>query len=152
MASTFDIVGYLEDCALAPNIRQAIILINDDLSRILCLETGYWQVSAGEVVGNPHLIQWCGIYFNGNYLGSDTIWHNILQIIYKRMLVLWKTPIGARVGHIEAKQNGRDFADDIFKCNFLYDTLIQISPKYDTNGPTYNKPSLFPLSLYRTSC
>ena len=42
-------------------------------------------------------------------------------------------------------QNGRHFADDIFRCIFeneKFCILIQISLKFVSTGPIYNKPAL----------
>ena len=44
-----------------------------------------------------------------------------------------------------AEQNGRQFADDIFKCiswKEKFGILIEISPKFVRTSPIDNKPTL----------
>ena len=43
------------------------------------------------------------------------------------------------------EQNGRHFADDIFRCilvNEKFSILIEISLKFVPKGPIYNSPAL----------
>ena len=56
------------------------------------------------------------------------------------------------VKHIETEQNGRHFADDVFKCIFLNENvwiLLKISLKFVPKGPINNIPSLVQIMAWR---
>ena len=56
--------------------------------------------------------------------------------------------------HWGARQNGRHFADDIFKCIFLNENLwisIKISLKFVPKGPINNIPALVQVMAWRRS-
>ena len=51
----------------------------------------------------------------------------------------------ARINTLRPRQNGRHFADDIFKCIFLHENVsiaIKISLKFVPKGPINNIPAL----------
>ena len=53
---------------------------------------------------------------------------------------------------LRARQNGRHFADDMFKCIFLNENvwiLIKISLKFVPKGPNNNNPALFQIMAWR---
>ena len=53
--------------------------------------------------------------------------------------------------HLDPKQNGRHFADDIFKCIFLYEDCfiaIQISLKFVPRDLINKKPTLFQIMAW----
>ena len=53
---------------------------------------------------------------------------------------------------LRPRQNGRHFADDIFKRIFLYENIlipIKISLKFVPKGPTNNIPALVPIMAWR---
>ena len=55
---------------------------------------------------------------------------------------------------LRPRQNGRQFADDIFKCIFLNENVsiaIQISLKFVPKGPINNIPSLIKIMAWRRS-
>ena len=54
--------------------------------------------------------------------------------------------------HTEARQDGRHFADDIFKCIFLNENIwitIKISLKFVPKGPINNIPTLVQIMSWR---
>ena len=56
------------------------------------------------------------------------------------------------VNTLRTTQNGRHFADDIFKCIFLNENIwipIKISLKFVPNGPINNIPSLVQMMVWR---
>ena len=62
---------------------------------------------------------------------------------WKGELVLTMTPSGTQgsVNTLSPRQNGRHFADDIFKCIFLNENIwipIKISLKFIPKGPINN--------------
>ena len=57
-----------------------------------------------------------------------------------------------RVTTLRPRQNGRHFADDIFKCIFLNENAsiaIKISLKFVPNGPINNIPALVQIMAWR---
>ena len=53
---------------------------------------------------------------------------------------------------LRPRQNGRHFADNIFKCIFLNENVsfsIKISPKFVPKGPIYNIPALVQIMAWR---
>ena len=53
---------------------------------------------------------------------------------------------------LRPRQNGRQFADDIFKCIFLNENVwipIKISPIFLPKGPINNIPALLPIMAWR---
>ena len=71
----------------------------------------------------------------------------------------WETHMIARCWHnpeavntLRPRQNGRHFADDIFKCIFLNENVwipIKISMKFVPNGPINNMPALVQIMAWR---
>ena len=79
-----------------------------------------------------------------------------LQLIWGSLLT---TPgRNLRVLHLNTlrpRQNGRYFADDIFKCIFLNETAwipIRISLKFVPNGPINNIPALVQIMAWPRRC
>ena len=61
---------------------------------------------------------------------------------------LWNQPLNT----LRQRQNGRHFADDIFKCIFLNENVwipIKISLKFVPKGPINNIPSLVQIMVWR---
>ena len=61
-------------------------------------------------------------------------------------------PVYTRVNTLRPRQNGRHFADDIFKCIFLNENdwiPIEISPKFVPKGPINNIPALVQIMALR---
>ena len=57
-----------------------------------------------------------------------------------------------RVNTLRPRQNGRHFADDIFKCIFLNENVssaIKISLKFVPKGPINNIPALVKIMAWR---
>ena len=72
-----------------------------------------------------------------------------LKIIYKISL---KFPRGQWVNTLRPRQNGRHFADDVFKCIFLNGNLwilIKISLKFVPKDPINNIPALVLIMAWR---
>ena len=62
---------------------------------------------------------------------------------------------GATVNTLRPRQNGRHFADNIFKCSFLTENfwiLNEISPKYVPYGLTDNMATLVKIMAWRRTC
>ena len=58
------------------------------------------------------------------------------------------------INTLRPRQNGRLFADDIFKCIFLNENIrisIKISPKFVPKGPINNIPALVQIMAWRRS-
>ena len=58
------------------------------------------------------------------------------------------------INTLRPRQNGRHFADDIFKCIFLNENAwisINISLKFVPNGPINNIPALVQIMAWRCS-
>ena len=56
------------------------------------------------------------------------------------------------VNTLRPKQNGRDFADDMFKCIFLNENIwipIEISLKFVPKGSINNNPALVQIMAWR---
>ena len=65
--------------------------------------------------------------------------------------VNWVTPHNI-VNRLRPRQNGRHFADDIFKCSFFNENLwipIKISLKFVPRGPINNNPALVKIMAWR---
>ena len=66
---------------------------------------------------------------------------------------LWcQSPLTDRVNTLGPRQNGRHFADDIFKCIFLNENVwisIKISLKFIPKGPINNIPALVQIMAWR---
>ena len=61
-------------------------------------------------------------------------------------------PLALPVITLRPRQNGRHFADDIFKCIFLNENVsiaIKISLKFVPKGPINNIPSLVQIMAWR---
>ena len=59
------------------------------------------------------------------------------------------------VNTLRPRQNGRNFADDIFKCIFLNENVwisLNISLKFVPKVPIYNIPALVQIMAWRRSC
>ena len=62
--------------------------------------------------------------------------------------------MGGNVNTLRPRQNGRHFADDIFKCIFLNENVwipIRISLKFVPKGPINNIPALVQIMAWRRS-
>ena len=56
------------------------------------------------------------------------------------------------INSLRPKQNRRNFADDVFKCNFLKENVwipIKISLKFVPEGPINNIPALAQMMAWR---
>ena len=74
----------------------------------------------------------------------------ILLNVWKRCLDHITNPYP--INTLRPRQNGRHFADDIFKCIFLNENVlipIKISLKYVPKGPNNNIPALFQIMAWR---
>ena len=70
--------------------------------------------------------------------------------------LLWNCPpvYAERLNTLRPRQNGRHFADDIFKCIFLNENAwisIKISLKFVPQGPINNIPALVQIMAWRRS-
>ena len=66
----------------------------------------------------------------------------------------WSTHCLLGINILRPKQNGRNFADNIFKCIFLNENVwipVKISLKYVPNGPINNIPTLVQIMAWRRS-
>ena len=82
-------------------------------------------------------------------MNFSQIWMQIKQFSHKKMnlvmlsaAILYQPP---SVNTLRLRQNGRRFADNIFKCIFLNENvsiLIKISLKFVPKGPINNIPAL----------
>ena len=65
---------------------------------------------------------------------------------------MWQHNLTSLVNTLRPGQNGRHFADDIFKCIFLNENIwisIKISLKFVPKGPINNIPALVELMAWR---
>ena len=76
-------------------------------------------------------------------------WYQCLMTLWVLRLLMWHNIYSPEMHTIfnssPAGQNGRHFADDIFRCIFLNETfciLIEISLKFVPKGPIDIKPAL----------
>ena len=81
------------------------------------------------------------------HLGQDTAlaWS---QLITKQECYVWESQLNT----LRPRQDGRHFADDIFKCLFLNENVwisIKISLKFVPKGPIYNIPALVQIMACR---
>ena len=70
----------------------------------------------------------------------------------KRWTTLTEWTFGHNLNALRPRQNGRHFADDIFKSIFLSDNVsipIKISLKFVPNGPIHNIPAMFQIMAWR---
>ena len=75
----------------------------------------------------------------------DLILYKYHHLLLSRIFHVWINTLGPR-------QNGRHFANDIFKCIFLNENVwisIKISLKFVPKGPINNIPSLFQIMAWR---
>ena len=75
---------------------------------------------------------------------SDTRWGYLVTFRITSMTLGW----------VSSRQNGRHFADDIFKCIFLNENVwipIKISLKFVPNGPINDIPALVQIMAWRRS-
>ena len=66
--------------------------------------------------------------------------------------VVWAVSLEFHVNTLRPRQNGRHFADDIFKCIFLNENVwisIKISLKFVPKGPINNIPALVQIMAWR---
>ena len=66
----------------------------------------------------------------------------------------WLLVRAVKFNTLRLGQNGRHFAEDIFKCIFLYENVwiqIKISLKFNSKGPIYNNPELVRIMAWRQS-
>ena len=66
----------------------------------------------------------------------------------------WPCQAGVKANTLRPRQNGRHFADDIFKRNFLNENIwitIKISLKFVPKGPINNIPALVQIMAWRRS-
>ena len=89
---------------------------------------------------NHHTVQFkLGVYTYLGYLVS--IYYDSSSWDYMRYQSNWLISFNT----LRPRQNGRHFADDIFKCIFLNENVwisIKISLKFVPKGPIYNIPAL----------
>ena len=67
-------------------------------------------------------------------------------------LTSWRTQSQQPLNTLRPKQNGRHFADDIFKCIFLNENdwiSLKISLKFVPKGPINNIPALVQIMAWR---
>ena len=77
--------------------------------------------------------------WNGIFIHSQTSTAALLKLEMDKLFHLTLYPLRPR-------QNGRHFADDMFKCIFLNENVwipIEISPKFVPKGSINNNPALF---------
>ena len=94
--------------------------------------------------------------------GNDQVWvHIYSEPAFKvfNLVCLHTTDqqpcqAGVKVNTLRPRQNGRHFADDIFKRNFLNENIwipIKISLKFVPKGPINNIPALVQIMAWRRS-
>ena len=90
-------------------------------------------------------------YYNG-YLAPSTQSSNIVFYVYSvAAFTVSGSVIHAIINTLRPKQNGRHFAEDIFKLIFLNENewiLIKISLKFVPKGQINNIPSLFQMMAW----
>ena len=67
-------------------------------------------------------------------------------------IITWKTFEACYINTLRPRQNGRHFADDMFKCIFLNENIwipIEISLKFVPQGPVNNIPALVQIMAWR---
>ena len=99
----------------------------------------------------------CCICLKITFSFNKNVWNQNYRIIYlskcMHPLVLsnfWHANMP--VNSLRPRQNGRHFADDIFKCIFLNENVwipIKISLKFVSKGPINNIPSLIQIMAWR---
>ena len=83
----------------------------------------------------PHFLQWCVQY------------QTILDYSIKAFDCMY-----LHLNTLRARQNGRHFADDMFKCIFVNENVwipIKISLKFVPQGPINNIPALVQIMAWR---
>ena len=80
---------------------------------------------------------------------------NMNKSIWNWVTLSWSISVGGSLGYVNTlrpRQNGRHFADDIFKCIFPNENIwisIQFSPKFVPKGPINNIPALVQIMAWR---
>ena len=91
--------------------------------------------------------------FNSFWLG-DAIWRHRPWSTLAQVMAWCQTgnnPL-PQLNSLRPRQNGRNFADDTFKCIFLNENIsisIKISLKFVPNGPINNIPALVQIMAWR---
>ena len=79
-------------------------------------------------------------------LGEKSLWNGTIEHHGKPPVTL------LYINSLRPRQNGRHFADDVFKCIFLNENvwiLLKISRKFVPKGPINNIPSLVQIMAWR---
>ena len=95
----------------------------------------------------------CGTWIISH--NGDMIWKWFDTMVYHMRLLFGHMIVWiALVNTLRSRQNGRHFADDIFKCVFLNENVwipVTISLKYAPKGPINNIPALVQIMAWRRS-
>ena len=101
------------------------------------------------------LIDWKTI----TYIGRNCTWQYVERSLLNKVMKSDcdkdnNTKPLYSLNSLRPRQNGRHFADDIFKCIFLNETIwtpIKISLKFVPKGPINNIPALVQIMAWRRS-
>ena len=97
-------------------------------------------------VACPLICPWCG---EGRRLPPCSIRMITCVLSVEVVVAMWNRVI---INTLRPRQNGRHFADDIFKCIFLNENVwipIKISLKFVPKGPINNIPALVQIMAWR---
>ena len=115
----------------------------------------YWPFVRGihrSPVNSPHKGQWRGaLMFSLNCVWIN-IWIDNRKAGDLRRDRAHYDVIVMYINSLRPRQNIRDSADDVFKCNFLNENvwiLIKISLKFVPKGPVNNIPTLVQIMAWR---
>ena len=98
-------------------------------------------------------------YMNLHTLSPAYIWYSHTSVISNSSMTSnWNDTItlsywgfGQSINTLRPRQNGRHFADNIFKCIFFNENvwiLIKISLEFVPKGPINNMPALVPIMTW----
>ena len=103
----------------------------------------------------PHrvgsILACCGVpYKTGDESHNNSMWYGAFPILHTNEKIDQRSDL--TVNTLRLRQNGRHFADDIFKCIFLHENVwipIKISLKFVPKGPINNIPALVQIMAWR---
>ena len=113
--------------------------------RCLCLQLMTMKPTSPTQLFQEHFMKYCKWSIEGP-IGMRQHF-KLLQVTTQTDTVPWRiyASIGLCVNTLRPRQNGRHFADDMFKCIFLNENVwipIEISLTFVPKGPINNIPAL----------
>ena len=129
--------------------------INNRMNYLLDMNVYLWTIELNHRVNYIPIINMHFI-LPINFIGEMSLsWQlcNFLHTLWWLISFRSKMPVNLiDVNTLRPRQNGRHFADDIFKCIFLNENVwisIKISLKFVPKGPINNIPSLVQVMAWR---